>query len=269
MLLRSLGYRLGGCVPILCSLESSGVLLLRFFLLACIFDDINLNKDCPLFFEMVKIGEKYKHFKGGEYEIVSVGRNADNAEQEVVVYRALYGDEGIWVRLLDEFVGFKEKDGQKIKRFEKVGERKVSVKVKIKKLKENAVLPSYGHPGDAAMDFVACENYVVEAGKRQLVSTGISMELPEGYFASIRGKSGLAYKKGISILGGVIEYGYTGEYGVIVLNTGDEDFEVRAGDKIAQVVIAPVAIAEIEEVEELGKSVRGDGAWGSTGGSNI
>jgi dUTP pyrophosphatase len=93
--------------------------------------------------------------------------------------------------------------------------------------------------------------------------------LPEGYFASIRGKSGLAYKRGISILGGVIEFGYTGEYGVIVLNTGDEDFEIRAGDKIAQVVIAPVAVADIEEVEELGKSARGDGAWGSTGGSNI
>jgi|TARA_B100002003_G_scaffold208103_1_gene202629 dUTP pyrophosphatase len=143
------------------------------------------------------------------------------------------------------------------------------IKVKVKKLKENAVLPGYAHPGDAGMDLVSCEDYVVGAGKRQLVSTGISMELPEGYFASIRGKSGLAYKRGISILGGVIEFGYTGEYGVIVLNTGDEDFEIRAGDKIAQVVIAPVAVADIEEVEELGKSARGDGAWGSTGGSNI
>jgi dUTP pyrophosphatase len=76
-------------------------------------------------------------------------------------------------------------------------------------------------------------------------------------------------KKGISILGGVIEYTYRGEYGVVVLNTGDEDFVIKAGDQIAQVVIAPVASVEVEEVEELSGTVRGDGAWGSTGGSNI
>ena len=269
MLLHSLGSQLNGCVPILCNLESFDVLLFLIFLLAYIFDDINLNKDCSLFFEMVKTGEKYRHFKGGEYEIVSVGRNADNAEQEVVVYRALYGDKGIWVRLLDEFVGFKNVNGENVKRFELISEGVVGIKVKVKRLKGAAVLPSYAHVGDAGMDLVACENYVVGVGRRQLVSTGISMELPEGYFASIRGKSGLAYKKGISILGGVIEYGYTGEYGVIVLNTGSEDFEVRAGDKIAQVVIAPVAVADVEEVGALSESVRGDGAWGSTGGSNI
>ena len=139
------------------------------------------------------------------------------------------------------------------------------MKVKIKKLKENAVVPSYAHDGDAAMDLCSTENYVVPAGKRVLVSTGIAMELPEGYWANIRGKSGLAFKKGISILGGVIEHGYRGEYGVVFLNTGDEDFVIKAGDKIAQVVVAPVVTAEVEVVEELGESVRGDGAFGSTG----
>lgn len=139
------------------------------------------------------------------------------------------------------------------------------IKVKVKKLKENAIVPRYAHKGDAGMDLFSAENYIVAVGKRQLVSTGIAMELPEGYFASIRGKSGLAYKKGISILGGVIEFGYTGEYGVIVLNTGDEDFEIRAGNKIAQVVVAPVASVELEEVEELSDTDRGDGGFGSTG----
>jgi len=143
------------------------------------------------------------------------------------------------------------------------------VKVKVKKLKENAIVPRYAHLGDAAMDLFSTEDCVVPIGKRRLVSTGISMELPEGYFASIRGKSGLAAKKGICILGGVIEYTYRGEYGVIVLNTGDEDFEIKAGDKVAQVVIAPVENVDVEEVEELSESVRGDGAFGSTGGSNI
>jgi dUTP pyrophosphatase len=139
------------------------------------------------------------------------------------------------------------------------------VKVKVKKLKENAILPKYAHDGDAAMDLYSIEDYVVLAGKRVLVSTGIAMELPEGYWANIRGRSGLAFKKGISILGGVIEHGYRGEYGVVFLNTGDEDFEIKSGDRIAQVLILPVVTAEIEEVEELRDSVRGGGAFGSTG----
>jgi len=139
------------------------------------------------------------------------------------------------------------------------------VNVKVKKLKENAVVPSYAHPGDAGMDLCSTEDYVIPAGKRQLVSTGISMELPAGYWANIRGKSGLAYKKGISILGGVIEHTYRGEYGVIVFNTGDEDFVIRAGDKVAQVIIAPVATADVEIVDDLSETSRGDGGFGSTG----
>lgn len=139
------------------------------------------------------------------------------------------------------------------------------VPVKVKKLKENAVIPSYAHPGDAGMDLCSTEDYIVPAGKRQLVSTGISMELPDGYWANIRGKSGLAYKKGISILGGVIEYTYRGEYGVIVLNTGDEDFVIKVGDRVAQVIITPVATADVEVVEELSDTSRGEGGFGSTG----
>ena len=139
------------------------------------------------------------------------------------------------------------------------------IKIKVKKLKENAIIPKYAHDGDAAMDLFSTENYTISAGKRNLVSTGIAMELPQGYFSSIRGKSGLAYKKGICILGGVIEWTYRGEYGVIVLNTGDEDFEIKKGDKVAQVVISPVAKVEIEEVKELSETNRGVGGFGSTG----
>ena len=145
----------------------------------------------------------------------------------------------------------------------------MNIKVKVKKLREDAVLPRYACEGDAGMDLCALDSCVVGAGKRKLVATGISMELPQGYFASIRGKSGLAYKKGICILGGVIEWTYRGDYGVIVLNTGSEDFVVNAGDKVAQVVVAPVATADVVEVEELGESVRGDKRFGSSGGSNI
>jgi len=141
----------------------------------------------------------------------------------------------------------------------------MKIPVKIKRLKPNAILPKYAHDGDAAMDLYSVENYVVPSGKRQLVSTGIAMEFPEGFFASIRDRSGLAMKKGITILGGVVEYTYRGEYGVVLLNTGGEDFVINAGDRIAQVVIQPVATAVVEEVSELSGTARGVGAWGSTG----
>ena len=139
------------------------------------------------------------------------------------------------------------------------------VNVKIKKLNRNAIIPKYAHIGDAGMDFFSAENCTIEVGKRKLISTGISMELPEGYFASIRGRSGLASKKGILVPGGVIEYTYRGEYKVILLNSGDEDFDIKIGDRIAQVLIQPIATAEIEVVEELSESSRGSGGFGSTG----
>ena len=139
------------------------------------------------------------------------------------------------------------------------------VRVKVRRLRGDAILPRYSHEGDAGMDLCALDSCVVGAGERKLIKTGVSMELPEGYFSSIRGRSGLAYKKGIDILGGVIEYTYRGDYGVILLNTGDEDFVVKAGDRVAQVVSAPVARAEVFEVDELGDSVRGENGFGSTG----
>ena len=220
---------------------------------------------------MVEVGERYRHFKGKEYEIVAVARNCDNSNQEVVVYRALYdsadfGFGQVWVRGLEDFEGDKVfEDGRRVKRFELIGKKK-SVVVKVKKLKENAVVPRYAHDGDAALDLYSTEDYVVLAGKRVLVSTGIAMELPEGYFSSIRGRSGLAFKKGICILGGVIEYGYRGEYGAVFLNTGEDDFVIKIGDRVAQVVIAPVASVDVEEVSELSDTERGSGAFGSTGG---
>ncbi|MDP2946492.1 MAG: dUTP diphosphatase, partial [Nanoarchaeota archaeon] len=119
--------------------------------------------------------------------------------------------------------------------------------------------------GDAALDLYSTENYSIVSGERQLVSTGIAMEFPAGYFASIRDRSGLAAKKGITVLGGVIEFTYRGEYGVVLLNTGKETFEIKVGDRIAQVVIQPVSTAEIIETTELSETARGSGNFGSTG----
>ena len=143
------------------------------------------------------------------------------------------------------------------------------VKVKIKKLVKDAVLPSYGHIGDAGLDFCSTENFVLGPGMMKMFSTGISMEIPEGYVALAWGKSGLASKKGIAILGGVIDAHYRGEYKIILQNTSLDDFEVIAGDKIAQVLIQPVESAEIEIVDELSETSRGEGGFGSTGGSNV
>ncbi len=140
------------------------------------------------------------------------------------------------------------------------------VKIKIKKLKENAVIPLYAHEGDAGLDLFSTEDYVLKSGERKIISTGLAIELPEGYVSLIWGKSGLAVKKGIAILGGVIEHTYRGEYGVIALNTSDEDFVVKAGEKIAQLLIQPIVSADVEEVFEMSDSVRGESGFGSSGG---
>ena len=145
------------------------------------------------------------------------------------------------------------------------------MKLKIKKLKSSAIVPSYAHPGDAGMDLFSTEDYLLKPGERVLVSTGISTEFEEGYELQIRPRSGLALKKGISIVNspGTIDAGYRGELGVILINHGSEDFEIKVGNKVAQMIFNKFEIAEIEEVEELNESVRGEGAFGSTGGSNI
>ena len=140
--------------------------------------------------------------------------------------------------------------------------------LKFKKINEHAVLPTYAHPSDAGMDIRSCEELVIPAGKRALVHTGLVMMLPMMYEAQVRPRSGLALKKGITVLNtpGTIDAGYRGEVGVILANFGDEDFEIKIGDKIAQVVIAPVTQpSEIVEVQEIDETDRGAGGFGSTG----
>jgi len=134
-----------------------------------------------------------------------------------------------------------------------------------KKLTPDTIIPAYAHPGDAGLDIFSNEDYTINPGERYLVSSGWSLELPEGYVAFIKDKSGVAYKKGIIHMAGVIEYTYRGEYKVLLFNTSKEPFEIKKGDKIAQLVILPVATAEIEVADELSETQRGAGAFGSTG----
>jgi len=140
------------------------------------------------------------------------------------------------------------------------------MKIKIKKLKPEARLPEYAHPGDAGMDLFSCDNYVLKPGERRLVATGLAFEIPYGTELQIRPRSGLALKKGISIVNspGTLDFGYRGELGVILINHGEEDFEVKKGDKIAQAVLNKIELADIVEVEELSETERGVGGFGSS-----
>ena len=143
----------------------------------------------------------------------------------------------------------------------------MNLTVRVKKLTEDALLPHYAHPGDAGMDLFANSEHVIEPGDSVMVKTGISIELPANTEAQVRPRSGLAYKKQITVLNtpGTIDEGYRGEVGVILINHGKEAFVVEKGSKIAQMVIKPVFQAEIVEVGELSDTSRGEGGFGSTG----
>ena len=139
--------------------------------------------------------------------------------------------------------------------------------LRFKKVHPDAVLPSYAHPSDAGMDVRSVEDVTLAPGKRALVHTGLVMLLPPMYEAQVRPRSGLALKSGVTVLNtpGTIDSGYRGEVGVILINLGETEFQVRKGDKIAQMVFPPVTQPEIVETEVVDETDRGAGGFGSTG----
>ena len=139
--------------------------------------------------------------------------------------------------------------------------------LKFKRIHPNAVLPAYAHPSDAGMDIRSVADMTVPARGRALVPTGLVVLLPPLYEAQVRPRSGLALKHGITVLNtpGTIDSGYRGEIGVILFNSSDVDFQVKKGDRVAQVVIAPVTQPVIEEAQEIDETDRGAGGFGSTG----
>jgi len=145
--------------------------------------------------------------------------------------------------------------------------KKNKMRLKIKKLVEDIKTPAYAHPGDAGMDLYSNLDCVLKPGERKLIPTGIKIALPEGYEAQIRPKSGLAIKKGLSVVNtpGTVDCHYRGEVGVIAINLGQEDIEIKKNTKIAQMVINKVEYAEVEVVDELNGTSRGEGGFGSTG----
>jgi dUTP diphosphatase len=142
------------------------------------------------------------------------------------------------------------------------------VELRVARLREEARLPSRAHDGDAGLDLHACEAAHIGPGERWSVPTGIAVEIPEGHAGLVLPRSGLAREHGISVVNspGLIDSGYRGEVSVLLLNTDPaETFRVEPGDRIAQLVIAPVAFAEPVEAGSLASSVRGEGGFGSSG----
>lgn len=141
------------------------------------------------------------------------------------------------------------------------------IDVLVRRLREEAVLPSQAYPGDAGFDLAACEGVTLEPGERATVPTGISLEIPSGYAGLVQPRSGLAARHGIGVVNspGLIDSGYRGEIRVVLLNTDARNaFTVEPGMRIAQLVVAPVASVRLTEVDELSVSERGEQGFGSS-----
>jgi len=141
--------------------------------------------------------------------------------------------------------------------------------LRVKKKDKSVPLPKYETIGSAGLDiraFIASDLAIPPMGRAK-IPTGLFLEIPEGYEAQIRPRSGLALKWGVTLLNspGTIDSDYRGELEVIIINTGSESFTVKNGDRIAQMVISPVARAVISEAEQLSETERGAGGFGSTG----
>jgi dUTP pyrophosphatase len=146
--------------------------------------------------------------------------------------------------------------------------RVTAVELKASLLEDGAKLPTRAHEGDAGLDLYACEEAHIGPGERWSVGTGVAVEIPKGHAGLVLPRSGLARKHGIALVNspGLIDAGYRGEVRVLLLNTDPANtFRVEIGDRVAQLVIAPIALAESVEVESLSDSARGDGGFGSSG----
>jgi len=142
------------------------------------------------------------------------------------------------------------------------------LEITVQKLNDEAKIPSYAHEGDAGVDLYANGNFNLRPGERALIPTGLKLAIPHGYEGQVRPKSGLALKHGITVLNtpGTVDAPYRGEVGVIVINHDpDTAYEIKKGEKIAQMVFNKVEYAVFTEAKELASTTRGEGGYGSTG----
>ena len=139
------------------------------------------------------------------------------------------------------------------------------ISVYIKKLKESATIPTRATDTDAGYDLHADQQGLIPAGERTIVGTSIAIAIPPGYYGRVAPRSGLAVKKGIDVLAGVVDSGYRGEVGVVLQNLSKEDFVFEKGDRVAQLILEQCFSIGWVELDELKDSVRSDGGFGSTG----
>lgn len=140
------------------------------------------------------------------------------------------------------------------------------LQINVKKLSENATIPTKGTDFAAGYDLYAAEDAVVACGARKLIKTNISMEITPGYYGRIAPRSGLAYKNGIDVLAGVIDSDYRGDIGVILYNTDKNiDFTIKKGDRIAQMIFEACYSVILNDVNVLDNTSRQSGGFGSTG----
>jgi len=143
------------------------------------------------------------------------------------------------------------------------------VKILVQKFDKNIKLPTYKTAGSSGMDLVAYikNKITINPGKTAMIPTGIAVAIPKNYEIQIRPRSGLAVKKGISVLNtpGTVDSDYRGEIIIILINLSKKSFVVKSGDRVAQMILCPVAKGKLQEVKNLPKTVRGKGGFGSTG----
>lgn len=137
--------------------------------------------------------------------------------------------------------------------------------LRVKKLDQNATLPTRGSGGAVGYDLYSTDEVVVPPTHRALIGTGIAMVLPSGVYGRVAPRSGLAVKHGIQVGAGVVDPDYTGEVKVVLFNHGDKNFEVKKGDRIAQLILERCETPGVEEVGAVEETERGAGGFGSTG----
>tara|TARA_R110000787_G_scaffold254915_1_gene360244 strand:- start:199 stop:627 length:429 start_codon:yes stop_codon:yes gene_type:complete len=141
----------------------------------------------------------------------------------------------------------------------------MTISIKCKKLLDSASVPTRAHEHDAGWDLYSSEQSFVISSKRKVVSTSISLAIPDGHVGLIWPRSGLAAKKGIDVFAGVIDSGYRGEIKVCLYNSSEINFEINKGDRIAQIIFHKLPQTEMLEVDSLDDSIRGDSGFGSSG----
>lgn len=139
------------------------------------------------------------------------------------------------------------------------------MKVKFKKLNENAVVPTKAHPTDAGFDLVASATTIIPSHSRALIPTDIAMAIPKGYYGMVVGRSGNTIKRGLVGQTGVVDAGYRNGIGIMAFNLTDTDITIEQGERAGQIVLTPILVCELEEADELSTTDRGTGGYGSSG----